>query len=730
MRRRFPLYCLFALPIIAADNNPPNHVQQPTAIVFSSGFTDGVVLNSAPSKSAIYGFVRSASAPSVTATLVLDDGMQVRIPAVTTASGAGGGSTCDATCWASGYTSSVGDNSGCNAPSCSMGCIFGVGSTASKCADDCAAAKNKCSFTVNRTLGKWDMSECGGAPGGCPKQGECEAGCGFAFPTVTEWAWKVLLPPQAAGARGAVNVSCETGCEGAQILSAALRNVTFGSVFLCFGQSNMALFSRNTFDFENVSAAIAAGAYANLHLFQLGSMGYKNEADVPNWATTALAPPFWPWLSAYSAVNYSYPDRTLASFPATCLYFALSLIDLLGEEAPPIGLIATAVGGTTIESWSDADTYSQCAEAQTGNSAAPPITLFNGLTAPFVNTTLSGWVLFQGENNAGNPGSSLSGTGYGCQMPKLVSSYRTWWSIEPDTTPPLAPFGLVTLAADTSEGNGKSIAAFRSSQVANLGVLPNDLMPNTFLAHAFDLGDPWSQYENSHNCSKPPRPADCTPFSSAGFDPSLLPLAKAIDANVAPEFMGAIHPRIKSPVGRRLAHALFHGPMGRGDGSIAFTGPTIARCAVGSGALLITYNATLLRGEDIRVAEFDSNMTTWGVSDSSSFMVCYPSLGEGDCLTNARLWRSAAAVAGSTPGTVELTLPIPASTAAAVRYGWPLTDEGDTCCPFKTSTSGLAVCVPGACPVKTGTSWLPGNPFYANITSNGVCACLLPQVCD
>ena len=32
---------------------------------------------------------------------------------------------------------------------------------------------------------------------------------------------------------------------------------------------------------------------------------------------------------------------------------------------------------------------------------------------------------------------------------------------------------------------------FRWSQTANYGVLPNPAMPNTFLADAFDLGDPW-----------------------------------------------------------------------------------------------------------------------------------------------------------------------------------------------------------------------------------------------
>ena len=90
-------------------------------------------------------------------------------------------------------------------------------------------------------------------------------------------------------------------------------------------------------------------------------------------------------------------------------------------------------------------------------------------------------------------GNADSKTGYGCEMVAMVKLWRQAWSKEPGTTDPLAPFGIVSLASGGSEG-GTDIAGMRSSQTGNYGSLPSIDMPNTFLAHAFDIGDPWQGY--------------------------------------------------------------------------------------------------------------------------------------------------------------------------------------------------------------------------------------------
>jgi hypothetical protein len=148
-------------------------------------------------------------------------------------------------------------------------------------------------------------------------------------------------------------------------------------------------------------------------------------------------------------------------------------------------------------------------------------------------------------------GNSAAGVGYGCQMPAMVALWRKHWSATAGTTDPMAPFGVVTLASGGSEG-GPDIGGMRWSQTANFGTLPSPAMPNTFLAHAFDLGDPYTNTQclswlccaedghyNATTCNK--REATCADACRALTNTSY--------------YMGPIHPRIKKPVGQRLAFA-------------------------------------------------------------------------------------------------------------------------------------------------------------------------------
>lgn len=68
----------------------------------------------------------------------------------------------------------------------------------------------------------------------------------------------------------------------------------------------------------------------------------------------------------------------------------------------------------------------------------------------------------------------------------------------------------------------------------------------------------------------------------------------------------------------------------------------------------------------------------------------------------------------------------------AVRLAWVLFDapdqSADTCCPSAEVQQGRKVCLPGNCPLYSGTSELPANPFFATIT-DGKCKCPSPQIC-
>lgn len=101
---------------------------------------------------------------------------------------------------------------------------------------------------------------------------------------------------------------------------------------------------------------------------------------------------------------------------------------------------------------------------------------------PFVDMTVKGWTWYQGENNMDNvKGNAADNVGYSCKQRELVKGWRAIWSETAGTTDPRAPFGIVTLASSGTEG-GPNLGAMRLAQTAGYGVLPNPLMPNTFLA--------------------------------------------------------------------------------------------------------------------------------------------------------------------------------------------------------------------------------------------------------
>jgi sialate O-acetylesterase len=381
------------------------------------------------------------------------------------------------------------------------------------------------------------------------------------------------------------------------------------------------------------------------------------------------------------------------------MYFGAELIDARaaqGLEAVPVGLIQSAIGGSQIEAWMSNETLASCKSLSLTGGAVPEDRgrLYYGMVAPFANYSVAGWVWYQGENNVyGDMGNSAAGTGYGCALPAMVSLWRGVWR-----APPSALFGVATLAAGGSEGPGWHMSGMRWSETANYGRWDNPALPNSFGAQVYDLGDPWAQVGDGNprkldpatgkvvglrccgdkghwgNCSSPANggacsdkfncslpelgPAgedtgkygdQCAPWDESEWAPKLRPLAKLVRANAPSSlpgnnFMGGIHPRLKRPVGRRLAYAAARmlkqqqrAVLGQSaadgvgaDG--AMTGPTIAGCTLAAGKFELTFNASLLGGEGLLLRSFDSNSSNWApepgwagpgpIHDSLGLMVC------------------------------------------------------------------------------------------------------------
>ena len=147
--------------------------------------------------------------------------------------------------------------------------------------------------------------------------------------------WSVEVAPHPAGTGAVLRIETAKS-------SLVYRDVAFGDIWLCSGQSNMEFEVRQSSD-------AASRPDAGLRLYDMKC----------NWRTDNVA---WP-ASALDSVNhlqYFAPtrwmpasDAAIARFSAVGYAFGQMLRDSLQV---PIGLICNAVGGSTTESWVDRET--------------------------------------------------------------------------------------------------------------------------------------------------------------------------------------------------------------------------------------------------------------------------------------------------------------------------------------------------------------------------------------
>ena len=194
----------------------------------------------------------------------------------------------------------------------------------------------------------------------------------------------------------------------------------------------------------------------------------------------------------------------------------------------------------------------------------------------------------------------------------------------------------------------------------------------------------------------------------------------------APSEGPGIHPRLKVPVGQRLAHGAlvttygFSGPV---------TGPTIAGCTLtGNGgaspSLIVSFTVNggaMFLKDNGGGAEFSAFSALVGESA--------PGVGDG-----AWVALNISQVGATNAISVDVS-PLANRAIQAVKYAWGATGgapngEDVTCCVDRADKE----CLPAECPIFVASALapyggLPGNPFLAQITGAGKCACPAPQVC-
>ncbi|NWI73413.1 SIAE acetylesterase, partial [Dryoscopus gambensis] len=386
--------------------------------------------------------------------------------------------------------------------------------------------------------------------------------------------WTTVLDPVDQG--GPYTLTAEQGLE-----NVTLQDIYFGDVWLCSGQSNMAM---TVLQVANASQELAmASRYPYVRIFAAAPA--RSDVELEDLEQIDL-----PW-SIPTAENLGHGNFTY--FSAVCWLLGRSLYEALGS---PIGLVEVAWGGTPIEAWSSRrvlqacglleDTgrhiwvgkkregsqrslwYGACFNLKPALCFAPPLSLalssstsphqhlsgpqtpsvlWNAMIHPLLNMTLRGIAWYQGEANA-----FLHTDRYNCTFPALIADWRrAFHTGSAGQTEPLLPFGFVQLSTYRRQSADDSFARLRWHQTADLGVVPNARMPSTFMAVAMDLGDEHSPY-------------------------------------------GSIHPRDKQNVARRLL--LGARAVAYGDKDVVFQGPypTRAVLEVTRGLLNVTYSQELI----------------------------------------------------------------------------------------------------------------------------------------
>ena len=143
---------------------------------------------------------------------------------------------------------------------------------------------------------------------------------------------------------------------------------------------------------ENATTEIAAASkYPAIRLFTVGE-GTAGRTGAA-YAQTDLITVLQPWSRA-SNVSVASGGR-FGIFSAVCWIFGRTVFEGLGGSVP-VGLVASAWGGTRIESWSPDAVFEACPAAKRGilSNQGPH---YNAMIAPFTHgpLVLSGFVFYQ-----------------------------------------------------------------------------------------------------------------------------------------------------------------------------------------------------------------------------------------------------------------------------------------------------------------------------------------------
>ncbi len=263
-----------------------------------------------------------------------------------------------------------------------------------------------------------------------------------------KWMVKVHTPP--AGGPFEMIISGQN--------SITLKNILAGEVWVCSGQSNMAMTVVSGYNkgVVNRDQEVAAAKYPQIRLFTV------RDQDVPEPAADCQGS----WVECN--------PETVGSFSATGYFFGREIYQQLDV---PIGLIHASAGGSVIETWcsqevlkSDPDffpVFDYGVNYHRMNASG----LYNGMIAPLIPFGMRGVVWYQGESN------SVNAYTYRKLFPAMIRGWREAWGQGE------FPFYYAQISPWVGYGEKPISAELREAQLLTLAV------PNTGMAVTMDVED-------------------------------------------------------------------------------------------------------------------------------------------------------------------------------------------------------------------------------------------------
>jgi sialate O-acetylesterase len=260
--------------------------------------------------------------------------------------------------------------------------------------------------------------------------------------------WKVTLEKLKVGEPLEMSVKGSTGVE------IKLKNILVGEVWVCSGQSNMAI---GVAECNDGKQEIAAADYPQIRLF-----------TAPN---TKASEPAADLKADWLPCTPKNIEKGIAGgFSAAAYYFGRKLHQ---ELKVPIGLIHTSWGGTPAEFWTSRKTL-EADPALKSLAQGESSCLYNGMIAPLIPYAIRGAIWYQGESNIPHAYQ------YRTLFPAMIRNWRTDWG-QGDF-----PFGFVQLAP-FRYGGANDPAWW--AELCEAQTMTLQSVPHTGMAVTVDIGD-------------------------------------------------------------------------------------------------------------------------------------------------------------------------------------------------------------------------------------------------